>query len=96
MQRDALARPYVDEREERMARPFFSTSCMKSIAQRSLGFVDTVSVNIPRPAMIPVSSAKMEKISRATTVNIKGDFYRLREKRKAGLVRSTLTTPSES
>ena len=31
----------------------------------------------------------------ATTVNIKGDFYRLREKQKAGLVRSTLTAPSE-
>ena len=32
----------------------------------------------------------------ATTVNIKGDSYRLREKRKAGLVRSSVTTPSES
>ena len=32
----------------------------------------------------------------ATTVNIKGDSYRLREKRKAGLMRSTLTPPSEA
>jgi DNA replication protein DnaC len=32
----------------------------------------------------------------ATTVNIKGDSYRLREKRKAGLMKSTLTPHSEA
>ena len=33
-------------------------------------------------------------LQRATTVNIKGDSYRLREKRKAGLMKSTLTPHS--
>ena len=36
-----------------------------------------------------------QRVHHATNVNNKGDSYRLREKRKAGLVRSTLTAPSE-
>ncbi len=44
-----------------------------------------------------IASAILDRLlHHATTVNIKGDSYRLREKRKAGLVGSTLTTPSES
>ena len=44
-----------------------------------------------------IASAILDRLlHHATTVNIKGDSYRLREKRKAGLVRSALTTPSES
>ena len=44
-----------------------------------------------------IASAILDRLlHHATTVNITGDSYRLREKRKAGLVRSALTTPSES
>ena len=43
-----------------------------------------------------IASAILDRLlHHATTVNIKGDSYRLREKRMAGLVRSTLTAPSE-
>jgi len=43
-----------------------------------------------------IASAILDRLlHHATTVNIKGDSYRLREKRKAGLVRSTLTAFSE-
>ena len=43
-----------------------------------------------------ISSAILDRmLHHATTVNIKGDSYRLREERTAGLVRSTLTTPFE-
>ena len=44
-----------------------------------------------------IASAILDRLlHHATTVNIKGDSYRLREKRKAGLVGSTLLAPSES
>jgi DNA replication protein DnaC len=43
-----------------------------------------------------IASAILDRLlHHATTVNIKGDSYRLREKRKAGLMRSTLTPHSE-
>jgi len=43
-----------------------------------------------------IGSAILDRLlHHATTINIKGDSYRLREKRKAGLVRSTLTAQSE-
>jgi DNA replication protein DnaC len=44
-----------------------------------------------------IASAILDRLlHHATTVNIKGDSYRLREKRKAGLMRSTLTPLSEA
>jgi len=44
-----------------------------------------------------IASAILDRLlHHATTVNIKGDSYRLREKRKAGLVRSTLTPHPEA
>ena len=43
-----------------------------------------------------IASAILDRLlHHATTVNIKGDSYRLREKRKAGLVRSSLTAQPE-
>ena len=43
-----------------------------------------------------IASAILDRLlHHATTVNIKGDSYRLREKRKAGLMKSTLTPHSE-
>ena len=43
-----------------------------------------------------IASAILDRLlHHATTINIKGDSYRLHEKRKAGLVRSTLTAHSE-
>ena len=41
------------------------------------------------------SAIRDRLLHHATTVNIKGDSYQLREKRNAGLVRSTLMAPSE-
>jgi len=44
-----------------------------------------------------IASAILDRLlHHATTINIKGDSYRLREKRKAGLMRSTLTPHSEA
>ena len=44
-----------------------------------------------------IASAILDRLlHHATTVNIKGDSYRLREKRKAGLMKSTLTPHSEA
>ena len=44
-----------------------------------------------------IASAILDRLlHHATTINIKGDSYRLREKRHAGRVRSTLTPPSEA
>ena len=41
-----------------------------------------------------IASAILDRLlHHATTVNIKGESYRLREKRKAGLMRSSLTPP---
>lgn len=43
-----------------------------------------------------IASAILDRLlHHATTVNIKGESYRLREKRKAGLVRGTLTPHAE-
>jgi DNA replication protein DnaC len=43
-----------------------------------------------------IASAILDRLlHHATTINIKGDSYRLREKRKAGLIRATVTPPSE-
>ncbi len=43
-----------------------------------------------------IASAILDRLlHHATTINIKGDSYRLREKRKAGLVRSTVTAHAE-
>lgn len=44
-----------------------------------------------------IASAILDRLlHHATTINIKGDSYRLREKRKAGLVRAPLTPHSEA
>ena len=44
-----------------------------------------------------IASAILDRLlHHATTINIKGDSYRLREKRKAGLMHSTLAAHSES
>jgi DNA replication protein DnaC len=44
-----------------------------------------------------IASAILDRLlHHATTVNIKGESYRLREKRKAGLMRTSLVrTPTE-
>ena len=43
-----------------------------------------------------IASAILNRLlHHATTINIKGDSYRLREKRKAGLMHATLATHSE-
>ncbi|MFN9453569.1 MAG: ATP-binding protein, partial [Gemmatimonadota bacterium] len=43
-----------------------------------------------------IASAILDRLlHHATTININGDSYRLREKRKAGLVRSTVTAHAE-
>lgn len=43
-----------------------------------------------------IASAILDRLlHHATTINIKGESYRLKEKRKAGLVRSTLTPHTE-
>ena len=43
-----------------------------------------------------IASAILDRfLHHATTINIKGDSYRLREKRKAGLMHSTLAAHSE-
>ncbi|MBY0489169.1 MAG: ATP-binding protein [Gemmatimonadaceae bacterium] len=43
-----------------------------------------------------IASAILDRLlHHATTIHIKGDSYRLREKRKAGLVRSTVTAHEE-
>ena len=44
-----------------------------------------------------IASAILDRLlHHATTINIKGDSYRLREKRKAGLVHSTVTSHTET
>ena len=44
-----------------------------------------------------IASAILDRLlHHATTINIKGDSYRLREKRKAGLIRSTVTPTDEA
>lgn len=44
-----------------------------------------------------IASAILDRLlHHATTINIKGDSYRLREKRKAGLIRSTITPTDEA
>ena len=44
-----------------------------------------------------IASAILDRLlHHATTINIKGDSYRLREKRKAGLMHTTLTAHSET
>lgn len=43
-----------------------------------------------------IASAILDRLlHHVTTINIKGDSYRLREKRKAGLMHSTVTPHSE-
>ena len=42
-----------------------------------------------------IASAILDRLlHHATTINIKGDSYRLKEKRRAGLLRPAATTPS--
>lgn len=42
-----------------------------------------------------IASAILDRLlHHATTINIKGDSYRLKEKRRAGLLRPVATTPS--
>jgi DNA replication protein DnaC len=44
-----------------------------------------------------LASAILDRLlHHATTLNIKGDSYRRREKRKAGLIRTTLTAQPEA
>jgi len=44
-----------------------------------------------------IASAILDRLlDHATTVNIKGDSYRLRKRRKAGLMKSTLTPHPEA